>query len=210
VNTCSVKLVILNALPFGVKIEIVRMDSVRTVNNTMSSSTSSVNMNVCGMIHYMPSIESLDPRLREVYKGTRMPNSPKYGLGYIEQCDVTIPPCRFSNPLPKSITRPAIEEIMKYLTVMTGCQKGEFPEAWIKKMTNWDLFTNPEAIDFSNHTPEQEKERLSKAWKEYMNQHNCWISFYEWKKLSLSLTVLATGQSSETPGHKWKSTEGPL
>jgi hypothetical protein len=106
------------------------------------------------------------------------------------------------------MTRPAIEEIMKYLTVMTGCQKGEFPEDWIKKMTNWDLFTNPESEEFNKNTPEKEKQRLAKLWKEYMNKNQCWISFYEWKKLSLSLSVQVTGESSDSPGHKWKSLDG--
>jgi hypothetical protein len=76
--------------------------SVRSVQNTVEMSASSSEPTICAMIHYMPSIESLDPRLKEIYRGTRTPNSPKYGLGYIEQCDVTIPECRFSNPLPKS------------------------------------------------------------------------------------------------------------
>jgi hypothetical protein len=59
------------------------------------------------------------------------------------------------------MTKPAIEEIMKYLTVMTGCPKGQFPEDWIKKMTNWDLFTNPEAEEFHISTPSKEKQRLA-------------------------------------------------
>jgi hypothetical protein len=124
----------------------------------------------CLMIHYMPSIESLDPRIKEIYRGMRTPNSPKYGLGYIEQCDTVIPECRFSNPLPSKYKRPSVEEIQKYLTVMTGCEKGSLPEEWIKKMTNWDLFTNPESQEFDSSTPEKEKQRLSKLWKEYMSK----------------------------------------
>jgi hypothetical protein len=77
--------------------------SVRSVQNTVEMSASSSEPVLCNMIHYMPSIESLDPRLKEIYRGTRTPNSPKYGLGYIEQCDVAIPECRFTNPLPKNI-----------------------------------------------------------------------------------------------------------
>jgi hypothetical protein len=84
----------------------------------------------------------------------RTPNSPRYGLGYIEQCDTIIPECRFSNPLPTHIKRPSVEEILKYFTVMTGCTKGSLPEEWIKKMTNWDLFTNPESQNFDSSTPE--------------------------------------------------------
>jgi len=61
--------------------------SLRSINNTKELSTS------CQMIHYMPSIESLDPRIREIYKGMRTPNAPRYGLGYIEQCDTVIPEC---------------------------------------------------------------------------------------------------------------------
>jgi hypothetical protein len=59
--------------------------------------------------------------------------SPKYGLGYIEQCDTVIPESRFSNPLPKNMKKPAIEEMMKYFTVMTGCPKGQFPEDGLRK-----------------------------------------------------------------------------
>jgi hypothetical protein len=76
--------------------------SVRSSTKSVEMSASSSEPIICAMIHYMPSIESLDPRLKEIYKGTRTPNSPKYGLGYIEQCDVTIPECRFTNPLPKT------------------------------------------------------------------------------------------------------------
>jgi len=84
------------------------MDSyVRSVSNTVETT---VSTSESYMIHYMPSIESLDPRIKEIYRGMRTPNSPKYGLGYIEQCDAVIPECRFTNPLPKNMTRPSIEE----------------------------------------------------------------------------------------------------
>jgi hypothetical protein len=160
------------------------------------------------MIHYIPSISSLDPRLKACYQGARTPNSSKYGLGYIEQCDVAIPESRFSNPLPKTLPKPAIEEIYKYMTVIAGCPKGQFPEDWIKKMTNWDLFTNPEAEEFHKITPSKDKQRLSEDWKEYMQKNNYWISFYEWKKSRQQLTVLVTGEGSSAPGHKWKNTDG--
>lgn len=97
------------------------MDSVRSVENTTQSATSTSETVSCQMIHYMPSIASLDPRLKSCYYGARTPNTPKYGLGYIEQCDTVIPECRLKNPLPSSMTRPFIEEIMKYLAVFTGC-----------------------------------------------------------------------------------------
>jgi tetrahydromethanopterin S-methyltransferase subunit G len=114
-----------------------------------------------------------------------------------------------SNPLPESMTKPSIEEIMKYLTIITGCKRGEFTEQWIKKMTNWYLFTNPESEEFKS-TPEKEKERLSKAWKEYMEENQCWISFFEWRKLTLSPIVQVTGETYDTPGHKWKSIDGTI
>lgn len=50
---------------------------------------------------------------------------------------------------------------MKYMTIMTGCPKGQFPEDWIKTMTNWNLFTNPEAEEFNLCTPQKEKEKLA-------------------------------------------------
>lgn len=110
--------------------------SIRTVQNTVEMSASTSEPLVCAIIHYMPSIENLVPRLKECYKGYRTPNSLKYGLGYIGQTDVSIPECRFINPLPKNLSRPAVEEILKYLTIITGCKKREFPEEWIKRMTN--------------------------------------------------------------------------
>jgi hypothetical protein len=184
--------------------------SARSVQNTIEMSVSTSESLVCAMIHYMPSIESLDPRLKELYRGARTLNSPRYGLGYIEQCDVTIPECRFTNPLPKTITKPAVEEILKYLTVISGCKKGTFPEEWIKKMTNWDLFTNPESSHFEKLTSEKEKEKLSILWKNYMIQEDCWISFFEWRKLYISPIVQVKGESSSTPGHKWKGIDGSL
>jgi len=75
-------------------------------------------------------------------------------------------------------------------------------------MINWDLFTNPEAKEFYLSTPSKEKQRLSKEWKEYMSKNDCWISFYEWKKLTHSLAVQVTGEASSTPGHKWKTIDG--
>jgi len=54
--------------------------------------------------------------------------------------------------LPTNLKRPSVEEILKYLTVITGCKKGSLPEEWIKKMTNWDLFTNPESQEFDSTT----------------------------------------------------------
>jgi len=69
--------------------------SVRMVENIVQSSVStSQSLNEpasCQMIHYMPSTATLDPRLQDFYKGSRTPNSPTYGLGYIEQCDSVIP-----------------------------------------------------------------------------------------------------------------------
>jgi hypothetical protein len=156
----------------------------------------------------MPSIAHLDPRLKECYKGARTPKCPPYGLGYIEQCDSVIPKSRFSNNLPKNMKKPVIEEMMRYFTVMTRCPKGQFPEAWIKNMTNCDLFTNPEAEEFHTCTPSNKKEDLAFRWKEYMNKKNTWISFYEWKKSEQKKSVQVTGEGSSTPGHKWKSTDG--
>lgn len=184
------------------------MESVRSVYNTVQSSVSTSESTSCNMIHYMPSIAILDPRLQDCYKGTRTPNAPKYGLGYVEQCDTVIPECRFSNSLPHNMKRPAIEEIMKYLTIIHGCPKNQFPDEWIKKMTNWDLFTNPEANEFHISTPSHTKQKLASDWKEYMQKNECWLSFYSWKKSSQSLASQVIGEPSDTPSHKWKTVDG--
>jgi hypothetical protein len=135
------------------------MEFVRSVHNTVNTSVSTSESACHDVMHYLPSISDLDPRLQDCYKGARMAKSPKYGLGYVEQCNSVIPPSRFSNPLPPSMTRPATDEILKYLTVIHGCPKNQFPEEWIKKMTNWDLFTNPEAEEFYKSTPSHEKQK---------------------------------------------------
>ena len=110
--------------------------SVRSVHNTINSSASTSKNSFCFMIHYMPSVESLDPRIKDIYKGMRPHVTPKYGLGYTEQCDIVILDCRFTNPLPKGIQIPFVDEIHKFHTVMKGCQKGSIPKEWIKKMLN--------------------------------------------------------------------------
>jgi hypothetical protein len=103
------------------------MEFVRSVHNTVNTSVSTSESACHDVMHYLPSISDLDPRLQDCYKGARMAKSPKYGLGYVEQCNSVIPPSRFSNPLPPSMTRPATEEILKYLTVIHGCPKNQFP-----------------------------------------------------------------------------------
>jgi hypothetical protein len=55
--------------------------------------------------------DSRSKTTRYLYKGIRPPRTPKYGLGYIKQCDQFIPDCRFSNTLPKNMQRPSIDEI---------------------------------------------------------------------------------------------------
>jgi hypothetical protein len=60
------------------------MDSLvryRSVNNIVDSTTYTFEPAFCLMIHYMPTIESLDPRLQDIYKGMRPPGTPRYGLG---------------------------------------------------------------------------------------------------------------------------------
>ena len=108
----------------------------RFVHNCVESFASTFESELCLMIHYMPTIETLDPRLQDIYKGMRPPRTPKYGLGYIEQCDQVIPDCRFSNPLSENMQRPSIDEIHKFHSVIKGCPKGSIEEAWIKKMLN--------------------------------------------------------------------------
>jgi hypothetical protein len=67
---------------------------------------------------------------------------------------------------------------------MKGCPKGSIEEVWIKKMLNWDLFTNPETKDFNIATSDKKKAELSQKWQNYISDKEIWISFYEWKKLS--------------------------
>jgi hypothetical protein len=188
------------------------MDSsvvVRSVYNTVESSVSTSESQHCLMIHYMPTIETLDPRLQDIYKGMRPPGTPKYGLGYTEQCDQVIPDCRFTNPLPESIKRPSIDEIHKFHSVMTGCPKRSIEEVWIKKMLNWDLFTHPETSDFNISTTDEEKTKLSKDWQNYISEKDIWISFYEWKRIAQNPEVqMMEGGAETSPRHKWKSLEG--
>ena len=141
------------------------------------------------MIHYMPTIESLDPQLQDIYKGMRPPRTPRYGLGYIEQCDQVIPDYLINNLLPPSLQRPSIEEIHKFHSIMMGCSKNTIEEAWIKKMLNWDLFTHLESIEFNLSTSDQEKACLSQEWQTYISKNNIWIYFYEWKRKSQNLAV---------------------
>ena len=48
--------------------------------NTSGSFHSVEESTFCLMIHYMPTIESLDPQLQDIYKGMRPPGTPRYGL----------------------------------------------------------------------------------------------------------------------------------
>jgi hypothetical protein len=105
--------------------------------------------------------------------------------------------------------RPSVDEIHKFHSVMKGCQKGSIEEKWIKKMLNWDLFTNPETNDFNSAVSDKEKLKLSQDWQKYISDNNLWISFFEWKKLNQKAVVQMMGESSENPPkHKWKSIEG--
>ena len=163
------------------------------------------------MIHHMPSIETLDPRLQDVYKGMRPPNTPKYGLGYIEQCDQVIPDCRFNNPLPPSIQRPTITKIHKFHSIMMGCPKATIEEAWIKKMLNWNLFTHPESKEFNLSIPKEKKTCLSQEWQTFISEKNLWISFYVWRQKSQNPAVqmLEAGKESSSR-HEWKNLERKL
>jgi len=143
----------------------------------------------CLMIHHIPSIETLDPKLQDVYKGMRPHGTPKYGLGYIKQCDQVIPNCRFNNPLPPSIQRLTITEMHKFHSIMMECPKAIIEEAWIKKMLNWDLFTHPESKEFNLSIPKEEKTRLSQEWQTFISEKNLWISFYVWRQKSQNPVV---------------------
>jgi hypothetical protein len=74
------------------------------------------------------------------------------------------------------------------------------------------LFTNPETKEFDTATPNTEKMRLSKEWKDFMSEENSWISFFEWRKLQQNPMVQVVGESSEPTSskHKWKSIDGSI
>jgi len=74
------------------------------------------------------------------------------------------------------------------------------------------LFTNPETKEFSTATPNDEKLKLSKQWKDFMTEEDSWISFFEWKKLQQKPIVQMVEESSEssTPKHKWKGIDGSI
>ena len=49
-------------------------------------------------------------------------------------------------------------------------------------MINWDLFSHSDVVEFNASVPVEQKQSLAKEWKSYMNNQDCWISFYEWRK----------------------------
>lgn len=129
-----------------------------------------------------------------------------YGLGYLEQKDNLIPECRFRD-LPEDCKRPSVVEIQKFYTLMDGCPKFRIPAQWMKQMLNWDIYTHPEADAFgSSHSPE-EKVKLANEWKKYMEKKEIWISFYSWKKVRESETVLMT-YSASSSSHSWSAIDG--
>jgi hypothetical protein len=64
---------------------------------------------------------------------------------------------------------------------MVGCKKQKVNSEWMKAMLNWDLFTHPCAEDFASNSSDEEKLSLSKEWKDYMDEKDMFISFYEWR-----------------------------
>ena len=74
-------------------------------------------------------------------------------------------------------------------------------------MLNWDIYTHPEADSFGLTHSCEENIRLSKEWKQYMEIKNVWISFYSWKRLKQSETVLMTN-STASSSHSWIAIDG--
>ena len=64
---------------------------------------------------------------------------------------------------------------------MVGCKKQKVDSEWMKQMLNWGIFTHPCAENFASNNSDEEKMRLSKEWKNYMDKKDMFISFYEWK-----------------------------
>ena len=158
------------------------------------------------MMHLVPTLENEDPRLTAIFTNMRPANSPKYGLGYLEEKDRLIPECRFKD-LPKDCKRPSVPEIHKFYTLMDGCSKHQIPASWMKQMLNWDIYTHPQGTEFGlSHTPE-EKIALANEWKAFMEKENVWISFYSWKKAKESDNVLMNDSTSSS-SHSWTATDG--
>jgi len=55
----------------------------------------------------------------------------------------------------------------------------------MKEMLNWDLYTHPEAREFSKRTSNEEKIKLAQDWKNFMEKENMYISFYEWRRTTI-------------------------
>ena len=165
------------------------------------------------MIHSIPALETDDPRLKEIFSYCRPPGMPKYGLGYIEQANTVIPDCRFNNPLSADIQKPSIPEMHKFFTLIKGCKKWQVDKDWMKRMINWDLFSHPDAVEFNASVPAEQKQSLAKEWQSYMNNQDCWISFYEWRKnisekQLVQMMDFEKGKGIESPNNKWKSIDG--
>ena len=134
-------------------------------------------------------------------------------LGYIEQANIVIPDCRFNNPLPADIQNPSIPKMHKFFTLIKGCKKWQVDKYWMKRMINWDLFSHPDAVEFNALVPAEQNQILAKEWQSYMNDQDCWIFFYEWKKnvserQLVQMMDSEKGKGIESPKHKWKSIDG--
>jgi hypothetical protein len=97
---------------------------------------------------------------------------------------------RLSKPFGKNLRKPSSLEIKRYLRIAKGCPKLLVPEEWMKNMMNWDLYTHPRSSEFAKSTNPSEKIRLAQNWKDFMETHKIYISFYEWYYTQLQLPPL--------------------
>lgn len=93
-------------------------------------------------------------------------------------------------PFSKNLRKPSTLEVKKYLRLANGCPKSCVSEGWIKNMMNWDLYTHPRSEEFVATTTLAEKISLSKEWKNYMDKHQIYLSFYEWHYTRLTMVPM--------------------
>jgi hypothetical protein len=103
---------------------------------------------------------------------------------------------RLLKPFSKNLRQPSRCEIKRYLRMAKGCPKHLVSESWMKNMMNWDLYTHPRSEVFAKITTIEEKIELAKQWKIYMEDHQVYLSFYEWYYTNLKLSAPLTPVSA--------------
>jgi len=70
---------------------------------------------------------------------------------------------------PRDIKKPSRPELEKFLRISNRCPKGHVPEAWMKNMLNYYLYTHPRIKTFFASTSLKEKLSLADQCKYFMD-----------------------------------------